>query len=444
MTPSQLEVVDLLQQMIRNECVNDGTETSGHETRTVDLLRSELDGSGADFEVYEPTPGRSSLVGRIEGSDKDAPSICWLAHTDVVPANPDTWSRDPFAGELVEGEVWGRGAVDMLNLTAAMTVAFDRLARSGFRPKGTLVLAAVADEEALGSHGAGWLAEHETDAVKCDYVITETGGIPLEGPSGKRLPVMVGEKGSCWCRLRVHGEAGHASQPLRTDNALVTAAEVVGRLANYRPEAQIHDAWRRFVDGMGWPDEISTVLLDPARIDGLLAEMPDLGLARQAHACTHLTIAPTIVHGGSKINVIPDVVDLDLDIRTLPGEDEASVRAVITEALGDLAAKVEVVFAVDDPSTASPVSTPLWDALARVSRNFHPEAALVPFFLVGATDARFFRRLGSIAYGFGMFSDRLSFGQFSTMFHGDDERVDVESLRMSAGMFELLGRDFLG
>ena len=150
MTPSRLEVVDLVQQMIRNECVNDGSEASGHETRSADLLLSELEGSGADFEVYEPTPGRSSLVGRIEGTDKDAPSICWLGHTDVVPANPDTWSRDPFGGELVDGEVWGRGAVDMLNLTASMSVAFDRLARSGFRPKGTLVLVAVADEEALG------------------------------------------------------------------------------------------------------------------------------------------------------------------------------------------------------------------------------------------------------------------------------------------------------
>lgn len=443
MTASRLEVVDLLQQMIRNECVNDGTAASGHEVRNVDLLLSALEGSGVDFETYEPTPGRSSVVGRIEGSDKDAPSLCLLGHTDVVPANPQTWSRDPFAGELVDGEVWGRGAVDMLNLTASMSVAFDRLARSGFRPKGTLVFAAVADEEALGSHGAGWLAEHETDAVKCDYLITEVGGIPLEGGSGKRLPVMVGEKGSCWCRLRVHGEAGHASQPLRTDNAIVTAAAVVSRLASYLPAAQIHDAWRRFVEGMSWPAEVTAVLLDPDRIDGFLAEMPDLGMARQAHACTHLTIAPTIVRGGSKINVIPDTVDLDLDIRTLPGEDEAAVRAVIAEAVGDLSAKVEVVHAVDDPATASPVSTPLWEALARVSAKFHPDAPLVPFFLVGATDARFFRRLGTVSYGFGMFSDRLSFGQFSTMFHGDDERVDVESLHMSTDMFEQLARDFL-
>ncbi|MGO8874716.1 MAG: M20/M25/M40 family metallo-hydrolase [Acidimicrobiales bacterium] len=441
----RLEVVDLIQRMIRNECVNDGSSESGHERRSVDLLRSELEGSGVDFEVYEPSPGRASLVGRIEGSDPDAPSLCWLGHTDVVPANPDAWSRDPFGGELIDGEVWGRGAVDMLNITASMAVAFDRLARSGFRPKGTLVLAAVADEEALGSHGAGWLAEHETDAVKCDYLITESGGIPLEGPAGRRLPVMVGEKGSCWCRLRIHGEAGHASQPLRTDNALVTAAAVVGRLAAFRPTAQIHGAWRRFIEGMGWPAEIERLLLDPKAIEELLEFMPDLGMARQAHACTHLTMAPTILHGGTKINVIPDTVDLEVDIRTLPGQSEGEVRSLVAEAIGpELWPKVEILFMIDDPATSSPVDTPLWTAMERVSEGFHPGAPLVPFFSVGATDARFFRRLGTTAYGYGMFSEKLSFEQFAVMFHGDDERVDVESLEMSASMFEHLGREFLG
>lgn len=439
-----MNIVPLLQQMIRNQCVNDGTDGSGHETRSVDLLRSELEGDGADFEEFEPVPGRTSLVGRIEGSDPHAPSLCLLGHTDVVPANPDTWSRDPFGGDLVDGEVWGRGAIDMLNLTSAMAVAFDRLARSGWRPSGTLVYAAVADEEALGSHGAGWLAERATDAVRCDYLVTETGGIPLVGPAGKRLPVGVGEKGSCWCRLAIRGEAGHASQPLRTDNALVTAAKVVQRLAEYRPAADIHSAWRRFVEAMGWPDEIAGVLLDPAQIDGLLDVLPDLGLARQAHACTHMTIAPTIMHAGSKINVIPDTVALDLDVRTLPGQSAGDVRAAIAEALGpELAGKVEVTETHDDPASVSATGTPLWDAMERVSGHFHPGAGLVPFFIVGATDARFFRRMGTQAYGFGMFSDRLSFEQFSTMFHGDDERVDIDSLQMSADMFEQLARDFL-
>jgi acetylornithine deacetylase/succinyl-diaminopimelate desuccinylase-like protein len=438
------EVVPLLQQMIRNACVNDGTPESGGEARSVELLHSELEGCGADFAVFEPVAGRASLVGRIEGSDPDAPSMCWLGHTDVVPANPDTWSRDPFSGDLVDGEVWGRGAIDMLNLTASMSVAFGRLARSGFRPRGDLVLAAVADEEALGTHGAAWLADNARDAVLCDYLVTESGGIPLDGGAGPRLPVIVGEKGSCWCRLRVHGEAGHASQPLRTDNALVTAAEVVRRLAEFRPAAEVHDAWRRFVGGMGWPPEITELLTDPSQIDSVVESMPDLGVARQAHACTHLTIAPTIMHGGTKINVIPDTVDLDVDIRTLPGQDEEEVRAVIAEAVGDLAGKVEVVFALSDPATSSPVDTPLFEAMERVSSRFHPGAPLVPFLMVGATDARFFRRLGTTAYGFGMFSDRLSFEQFAVMFHGDDERVDVESLAMSTDMFEALARDLLG
>ena len=318
------EVVDLLQALIRNRCVNDGSPESGQETVSAEIIAGLAREGGAEVERFEPVPGRASVVARIEGSDPTAPSLCYLAHTDVVPVNEANWRHDPFGGELIEGEIWGRGAVDMLNLTASMSLAFARLARSGFAPKGSLVLAAVADEEALGSHGAGWLTEHAAAAVQADYVITESGGIPIDMPGGRLLPIPVGEKGSCWCRLRITGEAGHASQPLRTDNALVTAAEVVRRLAEFRSPAQIHDTWRSFVEAMG--DEITAALLDPAAIDDLLEVLPDLGVARQAHACTHTTVAPTIVHGGTKINVIPDTVELDLDIRTLPGWGEAEVR----------------------------------------------------------------------------------------------------------------------
>jgi len=437
------EVVDLLQQMIRNACVNDGTAESGHEASNAELLRSGLEGSGCDLESFEPLPGRVSLVGRIEGSDPKAPSLCYLGHTDVVPVNHDTWSRDPFGGELIDGEIWGRGAVDMLNITASMAVAFGRLARSGFRPRGTLILAAVADEEALGAHGAAWLAEHAGSAVTADYVITEEGGVPIETAGGRRLAITVGEKGSCWCRIRVHGVAGHASAPLRTDNALVTAATVIGRLAAFRPPATVHEAWRRFVGAMSLPEQIQAQLLDPGAIDDLCDVMADLGLARQAHALTHMTIAPTIVEGGTKLNIIPDKVDIDIDVRTLPGQREADVRAVLMSAIGDLADKVEIIWAHDDPASESPIGTPLWDELDAMVRRFHPGAQSVPFFSAGATDGRFFRRRGSVAYGFGMFSDRISFEQFLSMFHGDDERVDVESLALSAEMFESLPRTFL-
>ncbi len=225
------EVTDLLQHLIRNVCVNDGTPESGQEVRSADVIESFLEGDGIELERYEAAPGRTSLVGRIEGSDPDAPTLLLMGHTDVVPVNPDGWRHDPFGGELIDGEVWGRGAVDMLNLTASMAVATKRLARSGFRPKGTLIYLAVADEEALGSMGAEHLVDHEADAVRADYVITESGGIPIPSPTGLKLPVIVAEKGSHWAQLRVSGTPGHGSQPYKTDNALVTAAAVVQRIA---------------------------------------------------------------------------------------------------------------------------------------------------------------------------------------------------------------------
>jgi acetylornithine deacetylase/succinyl-diaminopimelate desuccinylase-like protein len=436
------EVTELLQHLIRNACVNDGTDASGQEVRSADLLETYLEGSGVDLERYEPAPGRTSLIGRIEGSDPGAPTLLLMGHTDVVPVNPHGWRHDPFAGELIDGEVWGRGAVDMLNLTASMAVATKKLARSGFKPRGTLVYLAVADEEALGSMGAGHLVEHEADAVRADYVITESGGIPIPSPTGLKLPVIVGEKGSHWTQLRVTGTPGHASQPYKTDNALVTAAAVVRRIAEYEPRTEIHDTWRRFLEGMDYPEELVAPLLDPQDFIDACDALP-VGMGRQFHACTHTTFAPTIAHGGTKINVIPDSVDLQLDIRTLPGHGPAEVRAMLDEALGDLAPKVELISSQDDPSTSSPIDTPLWDALGRITQRFYKGSAIVPYMSVGATDARFFRRLGTTSYGFGLFSTKMSFEDFGSMFHGDNERVDVESLQLSTDMWEVLARDLL-
>ena len=172
------ETVELLQAMIRNRCVNDGTAESGYETRNADLLRSvpRLD-AGSTCSSSSRRPVARSLVARIEGSDPTAPSLCLMGHTDVVPVNESGWSRDPFGGELVDGEVWGRGAVDMLNLTASMAVAFRHLAVTGFRPRGDLIYFAVADEESGSAHGMQWMADHERDAIRADYVLTENGGL---------------------------------------------------------------------------------------------------------------------------------------------------------------------------------------------------------------------------------------------------------------------------
>ncbi len=437
------EVTDLLQHLIRNACVNDGDIASGNEDRSTDVLGQYLDGVGLDVERYEPAPGRASLVARLEGTDPAAPTLLLMGHTDVVPVTEDRWRHDPFGGELIDGVVWGRGAVDMLNLTASMAVATRHLADGGFRPKGTLIYLAVADEEALGTWGAMHLAEHERDAVVADYVITESGGIPLPSPTGIKLPVIVGEKGVHWCRMHVTGSPGHGSQPYRTDNALVTAAAIVTRLAEHRPETQIHDVWRRFLEGMDYPPELIEPLLDPATLPGVLDGLP-LAMARQFHACTHTTIAPTVVHGGVKTNVIPDAVALDVDIRTLPGQTGEEIRAMLDDVLGDLADHVTLEIIEDDPSSASPIDTPLWDSLTRTSQRFYQGATTVPYLSVGGTDARFFRRLGITSYGYGLFSEQMSMEDYGGMFHGDDERIDQESLRLSTELWDAVARDLLG
>jgi acetylornithine deacetylase/succinyl-diaminopimelate desuccinylase-like protein len=436
------EATDLVQDLIRNACVNDGTVESGGEARSVDLLRGYLEGTGLDVERYEPQPGRASLLARIEGSDPQAPSVLLMGHTDVVPVNPEGWSRDPFGAELVDGFVWGRGAIDMLNETATMAVAFRRLADSGFKPKGTLSYLAVADEEALGTWGARHLVEHERDAVYADYVITESGGFQIPSEHGPRLPVMVDEKGTFWSKITVRGTPGHGSQPFRSDNALVTAAEVVRRIHEYRPETRIGETWRRFIEGMHYPPEFADQLLDADGLRELCQSLP-LGLARMVYSSTHTTFAPTVMHGGTKTNVIPDKVELQVDIRTLPGQTETDVHTQLRDALGDLYDRVEIE-GNDDPSTASPTDTPLWDCLQRVSGKLVQGSALVPFVMVGGTDNRYFRRAGSVGYGFGLFSKRLGFEDYATMFHGNDERVDQDSLALCTQLWEAVAHDMLG
>jgi len=435
------EAVDLLQQLIRNRCVNDGTVESGNELRSVELLQQYLGTSGIDVERFEPQPGRASLVARIEGSDPDAPTLMLMGHTDVVPVNEDGWSRDPFSGDLDDGMVWGRGAIDMLNITASQAVAFRRLADSGFTPRGTLIYFAVADEEALGTWGAHWLVDHEWDALATDYVLTESGGFQMPSPHGPRLPVMVAEKGTYWSKIHVRGTPGHGSQPYRTDNALVTAAEVVRRLHEFQPRASIGEVWRRHVEAMDYPPEMRDAFLDPSAVRDFCATLP-LGMARLVHACTHTTFAPTVAHGGTKTNVIPDHMELEVDIRTLPGQRGEDIHALLREALGDLYDAVEIE-SNEDLSTESPIDTPLWDALTTVTGRLVRDSALVPFLMVGGTDNRFFRRAGAVGYGFGLFSKRLGFEDYATMFHGNDERVDVESLSLSEQLWRAVAEELL-
>lgn len=440
----ETEATELLRTLIRNACVNDGTVASGHEARSVEALEDYFAASGLSVERYEGAPGRASLITRIEGRDRHAPTLLLMGHLDVVPVNPAGWQRDPFGAEVVDGIVWGRGATDMLNITSTMAVATRRLAAGGFRPRGTLIYLAVADEEAGGTHGAGYLTRKHPEAVRADYVITESGGVPIPTPSGPRLPVTIGEKGGNARRLVVRGTPGHGSMPLRTDNALVTAARVVERIAVYQPRARISEHWRRYVEAIELDPAVAAGLVDPDRVLETARRLEPVGFARFAHACTHTTFSPNVARAGSKVNVVPDRVEMDVDIRALPGVTPDEVDAMLAEALGDLAPRVEVQRLRAEMGSVSSLDTPLGEALTRVAGALMPGSRIVPRVTSGGTDAKFFRWRGVPAYGFGLHSTRIPHTEYPLMFHGHDERVDTESLRLSALMWEALCRDFLG
>jgi acetylornithine deacetylase/succinyl-diaminopimelate desuccinylase-like protein len=370
-----------------------------------------------------------------------------MGHTDVVPVNPKTWSRDPFGGELVNGEVWGRGAVDMLNLTASQAVALRTLAGKpgGWRPRGTLVYLACADEEAGGTLGAGHVVDRHWDSLRADYCLTENGGTVSRGARGDELNVTVhvGEKGVAWRRLRVKGTPGHGSMPYGSNNALVKAAQVVSRLADYRPAPYVDELWRAFVDTLHLEPAVKAALADPARIDESIDSL-DPRLAKLAWSATHTTFSPNVCHGGVKTNVIPDAVDVEVDIRTVPGDNEDEVRRHLDKALGGLADEVEVDKLFSKPASVSPIDTPLWHVLGRVVDAHYPGARLLPRMIVGFTDAPYFRDKGAVAYGFGLFSRTLTAEAMAGRFHGNDERIDVESLTLTTQAWLEVCEQFLG
>ncbi len=434
--------VELLQQMIRNGCVNYGTIESGDEIRNSDLLEAYLEAPGVDIEHFDCAPGRRSVVARLAGSDPTAAKLCLMGHTDVVPVSADGWTRDPFGGELVgtldDGVVWGRGAVDMLNLTASMAVAFRHIAteaaQTGKRPLGDLIYFGVADEEAGGTYGAKWMVENNWDAIACDYVLTEFGGLPTNTSDGLKLTLAAGEKGVAWRKLTVRGTPSHGSMPFGTDNALIKAAEVVRRLAEYRPQASLTEMWQHQVDALTIDEDTKAALLDPEKVWDAIKGLESPGLARHLHACSHTTFSPNVLHSGNKTNTVADRAEIEVDIRRAAGEDY-EVDDHLRDALGELYDEIEVEHIFNEQATFSSTDTPLWRLLGDLMAKSHPGAPLLPSLIVGATDARFFRSKGAVAYGAGLFSDRINSEDFMSRFHGNDERVDVESLALTTQLW---------
>jgi acetylornithine deacetylase/succinyl-diaminopimelate desuccinylase-like protein len=437
------EVAEVLQTLIRNRCVSSGFPSTGNESVNAEVLRDIVEGSGIDTSWHEPAPGRGHLVARISGSDASSPSLCLMGHTDVVDADASGWDRDPFGGEIVDGEVWGRGAVDMLNQTAAMALTMRHLADDGFRPRGDLVFWAVPDEECGGFAGAKQLIDASPQAVLTDYAITEVGGAVSRTTRGSPLvEATVADKGAGGAMIRVEGDTGHASLPYGHANAVVKAAEVVRRIEAWQHPVRISEDWRRWVATQPFAPEVAAALSDVDRLDEVLQTL-EPHVAAHAHACTRCTMAPTIIHGGDTINMFPSEVVVVVNVRTTQGDDTSAIHRELADLLSDLVPAEDVMFQVTE-ATASPKDTPLWDTLERVTQAAYPGAALVPGLLAAQTDARWTRPAGVTTYGYGLLSERIDPREYWSRFHGVNERCDLESLALTAQAYQRIAKDFLG
>ena len=410
------EVVQLLQELIRL----DTTNPPGNETLAAEVLRDYLEAAGVECALYARAPERANLVARIRGRG-DGPSLALLSHTDVVLADAREWEYEPFGGDVVGGEVWGRGALDMKGEVAASAVALATLAREGWRGSGALSFIAAADEEVGDGFGLRWLVEAHPDAVRADFSLNEGAGDRVELGDKVLYLCSTAEKMSSPFLLRVHGRSGHASMPSIADNALVKAAPLVSRLGEFAVEPQLIPEVAGFLSAL-----LGTV---PAAADALAGARAVAPLAGELiEPLLGMTVAPTKAHASEKRNVIPALCEITVDVRLLPGQTPGDAEAALRSWLGP--GEYELVNTEAEGGTRSAIGGPLWDAVQSFVEAEEPGAVAAPICVAGFTDSHWLRQaFGTVAYGF--FPARtLDAETAARLIHSANERVPVTDLEL--------------
>jgi acetylornithine deacetylase/succinyl-diaminopimelate desuccinylase-like protein len=423
------ETADLLSRLIQV----DTTNPPGNETAAAELLRDYLEANGVECELYARVPERANLVARIRGGY--GPTLVFLSHTDVVPADAAEWSVPPFSGEIRDEHVWGRGALDMKGEVAASAVAIASLAREGFRPAGDLLFLATADEEVGDSVGLSWLCEAHPSAIRCDYAVNEGGGERIElGPDPYYL-CAAAEKMSAPFALRVHGRSGHASMPGIADNALVKAARLIERLGAFRPEPQLGPEVEGFLRTvLGEVPSAASAVERMKAVSTVAADLIEPLLAP--------TFSPTIVSASRTRNVIPALCEVTVDCRLLPGQHPELVEPLIRAVLGgDVEYDLEWLEARG--GTRSALDTPLWQAVDAFVAEHDPDARPLPTCCAGFTDSHWLREaFDTVAYGF--FPARALPAELAaTLIHSADERVPVADLELGVEWLRFAARAVL-
>ena len=419
----------------------DTTNPPGNETPAAAYIVETLRAEGITAEVVESAPGRGNAVARLQSANPTAPPILLMGHTDVVSVERDKWTRDPFGGDLVEGFVWGRGAVDMKSQVAAELTALLLLKRSGQDFERDITLVAFADEETGGGdHGAAWMWAHRRDLLDAEYAINEGGGEPIEVNGRRFYLCQAGEKGNAHLRVTARAAPGHASIPL-DDTAMLRLGRALVRLHEWQPPAVVTPPMRALLAtlapafGPEGEATVAAILANPTW-DALAALPFDADVRAGLRASVHNTAVPTIVHGGHRLNVIPSEVTLELDGRILPGQDPDDWRAEVQAALGD---DVEVTLVSGGPGLAADPASPFFDAIAATIADLDPGAAVAPYLVSGGTDAAHLP--GIKVYGFFPPASPARNALYTGLMHGHDERYAVEDLLFGTRfVYELVTR----
>jgi acetylornithine deacetylase/succinyl-diaminopimelate desuccinylase-like protein len=423
----QSETVELLQALIRFDTVN----PPGNERPAIEHLERYCADAGFDCVVLADDPARPNLVATL-GDPDSGPVLCLLGHVDTVLADPSAWDHDPWSGDIADGYLWGRGALDMKDQVAAEAVAAVALARDGWRPAhGALRLVFVADEETGGDVGARWLCENHPDAVRCDMLLNEGGGEVFEFGGQRRYGVCCAEKGIFRFTITAHGEAGHASMPTIGDNALLKLAPVLAALADPPPGYAVTEAPAALLAGLG---------LDPDDPSGSLRALRDQSPALFVLAAPmfEVTLTPTMASASQKMNVIPSRAEIRVDCRVPPGLGEEAARARIEQVLGigESDGPLTITFTERTRGNGSPVASELMSFISDWIAREDPGAAAVPLILPGFSDSNWFRTAFPECTAYGFFPQRhQSLVHSAPLMHNANERIDVRDLGFAAGFY---------
>ncbi|MGI8914805.1 MAG: M20 family metallopeptidase [Chloroflexota bacterium] len=419
------EMINFHRHIVRFATVNTGVMPTGNETPCCEYIRSRLAAEGIAGEVTESAPGRGNLIARLPGTE-GGPSLLFMSHLDVVPVeDAGAWRYPPFAAEVADGKIWGRGSDDCKAVTTAAYFATVLLKRHAVPLRGDLVFTATADEESGGNYGYGWLAAQTPEEIRATYAINEGGGMPLLSQSGLLCGLSLGEKGRYEVTLTISGRGAHASQPWLADNALLKASRVITAISTYEPVIDvthpIFDALGQMIPGLARP----TAATLEATLTQVAAQ--DAGTASLLRALSRMTLTPTVLLAGIKSNSIPAVATLKCDARSLPGQDAAAVQREVERLIVGIDG-VSVAVDVWARASQSPFDTSFTRVLQRALAlaTGRDDVTLAPTTTAGFTDSQYVRPLGVQAYGFAPIHPDGA--RIRSGVHGVDEFVEVDTL----------------